>query len=132
MEFYLLGKSFLGELHFHIFLKLLLRSGWALFGDHRFLGVLDYTRVVLPKLSQFLLKLEFLLLEILNLFQLHLLWELFVFLRQDLGQLLVPEFGVHLGEQESLLLEEVEVTSHRLLRQAGMFLALFVCFCRNF
>lgn len=71
--------------------------------------------MVLPKLSQLLLKLQFLLLEILNIFQLHPLWEPFVFLGQDLSQLVVPEFRVHLGVQEPLLLEEVEVRRQGLL-----------------
>lgn len=75
-------------------------------------------QVVFPELSQFLLKLQFLLLELLNVFQLCLLWELLVFLRQYLGQLLVTEFGVHLGIHRPLLLEEVEVSSQ----------STFVCF----
>lgn len=74
--------------------------------------------MVFPELSQFLLKLLFLLLEILNVFQLCLLWELLVFFRQYLDQLLVTEFGVHLGIHRPLLLEEVEVSSQ----------SMFVCF----
>lgn len=67
--------------------------------------------------SQFLLEFLFLLLKILNVFELYLLWALLVFLRHELGQLLIAQVGIFLGALKPLLLEEAKVSSQGLLGQ---------------
>lgn len=106
---------FWGDRFLHISLKLLWHFDLASFGDIRFRGALDQIRVLFSEQSHFLLKLLFLLLEILTIFQLQLLWKLLVFLRQNLGQLLVAQLRVFLGVLESHLFEKAEVNCQGLL-----------------
>ena len=81
--------------------------------------------MVCLKWSHILLKLLFLLLKIVNIFEPYLCWQLLVFLRQELDQFLVAPLGIFLGVLGPLLLEEVKESSQGLLGQVLVFLVSF-------
>lgn len=82
--------------------------------------------MVCLELSQLLLKLLFILLKIMNIFEPYLLWQLLVFLRQELCQLLVAQLGIFLGVLGPLLLEEGKESSQGLLGKFECFLCLLL------